>query len=279
MMRPAEVVRRGADHLARHDVESPLATAEQLMMSVLASDRTSVYARTDGLSSAEARTYGRLLCRRCAGTPTQHLTGEVGFRRLLLEVRPGVFVPRPETERLVEVALDLLEGSSRAPIVVDVGTGTGAVALALADERPGVRVVATDEAEEAVALARANAGRLRLDVDVRLGDLLEPLDDALGGRVDVVVSNPPYVDPAWSAELSPEVLADPPAALFGGVDVYERLFAQARRWLRAGGGVAVEVDVRIAGDVADAAARAGFRDVAIHRDLAGRDRVVAARAP
>ena len=276
-MRPAEVVRRGADYLARHDIDSPLANAEQLMMSVLHTDRAGVYARVGDLSTVEARRYGRLLCRRCVGVPTQHLTGEAGFRRLLLEVAPGVFVPRPETETLVEVALELIAGVDE-PVVVDVGTGTGAVALAIADEAPGARVLATDLSAEAVVLARRNAARLDLDVDVRAGDLLDPIDAALRGAVDLVVSNPPYVDPSWRGELSNEVLADPPLALFGDLTVYERLFVAARAWLRAGGGVAVEVDVRIAADVADAAARAGFADITTHRDLGGRDRVVAGRA-
>jgi release factor glutamine methyltransferase len=277
-MRPADVVRRGADYLARHDVQSPLSASEQLMMSVIGGDRAGVYARTDGLTTAEARTFGRLLCRRCAGTPTQHLTGEAGFRRLVLEVRPGVFVPRPETEILVDVALAMLrERGSAAPLVVDVGTGTGAVALAIADELAAARLVATDLSAEAVALARANAERLGLPIDVREGDLLAPLEPDVRRRVDLVVSNPPYVDPSWAPELSSEVRADPPLALFGDLDLYRRLFAEARAWLREGGGVAVEVDVRTAGDVADAAALAGFADVRIHQDLAGRDRVVAGR--
>ena len=278
MMRPADVVRRGADYLERHDVQSPLSTSEQLMMSVIGADRAGVYARTGGLTTAEARSFGRLLCRRCGGTPTQHLTGEAGFRRLVLEVRPGVFVPRPETELLVDVALAVLrERGVAAPLVVDVGTGTGAIALAIADELPAARLVATDLSAEAVALVRANAERLGLPVDVREGDLLAPLEPGLRGQVDLIVSNPPYLDPSWEPELPAEVRADPPLALFGDVGVYERLFAESRAWLREGGGVAVEVDVRIASDVADAAALAGFGDVRVHEDLAGRDRVVAGR--
>jgi release factor glutamine methyltransferase len=276
-MRPSEVVRRGADYLARHEVESPLPAAEQLMMSVLRTDRAGLYTRAEGLSSAEARAFGRLLCRRCAGTPTQHLTGEVGFRRLVLEVREGVFVARPETEILVDVALAMLPEDGDA-VVVDVGTGTGAVALAIADERPATRVLATDLSAEAVALAGANATRLGLHVEVLVGDLLDPLDPGVQGRVDLVVSNPPYLDVAERDGLPREVLADPPLALFGDVGGYERLFGAARAWLRAGGGVAVEVDGRIAGDVADAAARAGFRDVTVHPDLAERPRVVSGRS-
>ena len=277
-MRPAEVVRRGADYLARHDVDAPLPTAEQLMMSVLGADRAGIYTRREGLDTAQARRYGRLLCRRCAGTPTQHLTGQAGFRRLVLEVRPGVFVPRPETEILVDIALQMMAGH-QAPVVADVGTGAGAVALAIRDERPDTRVVATDRSPEATDLARANAARLQLDVEVFEGDLLDALPETLRGAVDLVVSNPPYVDPSEETLLPAEVRADPPMALFGGLEVYERLFREAGRWLSAGGGVAVEVDPRSAADVADAAARAGFLDPSIHPDLAGRERVVAARRP
>ncbi len=104
-MRPAELARRGAAYLARHGVESPEANAELLLRSVLGIDRTALATRDTALSREEARAYGRALCRRCTGTPLQHLTGEQGFRRLVLRVRPGVFVPRPETEVLVDAAL------------------------------------------------------------------------------------------------------------------------------------------------------------------------------
>ncbi|MGZ8604852.1 MAG: N5-glutamine methyltransferase family protein, partial [Actinomycetota bacterium] len=173
-MRPADVLRRATDYLDRHGVESPAANAERLLMHVLGTDRAGLLTRTDGLDTREARTFGRALCQRCAGTPLQHLVGEQAFRRLELEVRPGVFVPRPETELLVEHALEALEGVE-GPTIVDVGTGTGAIALAMKDERPGAAVYATDVSPEAVELARANAGRLGLDVRVLLGHLLEPL--------------------------------------------------------------------------------------------------------
>jgi release factor glutamine methyltransferase len=141
-VRPAQVVRRAADYLERHGVESPVPTAERLLAHVLETDRAGIYARS-GLSTQEARRFGRALCRRCAGEPLQHVTGEQGFRRLVLGVRPGVFVPRPETEVLVQAVLDELR-SVDSPLVVDVGTGTGAVALALADELPSATVHATD---------------------------------------------------------------------------------------------------------------------------------------
>ena len=144
-MRPAEVARRGADYLRHHGVDAQEAAAESdaLLQRILGVDRAGLFTRMDGLTTAEAKAYGRALCRRCTGTPLQHLTGEQGFRRLVLEVRPGVFVPRPETEVLVEIGLRAVAAIDR-PIVVDLCTGTGAVALAIADEHPGARVSATD---------------------------------------------------------------------------------------------------------------------------------------
>jgi release factor glutamine methyltransferase len=277
-MRPAEVVRRGSRYLERHGVEAPEVSAEALMMFVLETDRATLYAREHGLSSAEARAYGRALCLRCTGTPLQHLTGEQGFRHLVLAVGPGVFIPRPETEVLVDVALQLLDGAA-TPCVVDLCTGSGAVALAIADEHPGARVMATDVSEPAVALARENAGRLGLAVDVRAGDLFEPLPEGCRRQVDLVVANPPYLSIELTADLPPEVHADPPEALFGGVEVTRRLITEAFAWLRPGGAVAVECDERAAAAVAAAARDAGFEEVFVRRDLNGRDRVVGARRP
>jgi len=276
-MRPAEVLRRASGYLDRHGVESPHATAEILLMHVLGTDRAGLYARSEGLDGREARMYGRAICQRCTGTPVQHLTGDQPFRRITLEVRPGVFVPRPETELLVEHALAEV-GDREGPVVVDAGTGTGAIALAVKDERPDATVFATDLSTEAVDLARANASRLGLDVTVVVGDLLEPLPVELRGWVDLVVSNPPYV-PAEDLEgLPAEVRADPALALVGGIDVYERLGAQAARWLQGEGVLAVEIDARLGPQVTRALSGA-FADVRVERDLAGRDRVVLARVP
>jgi release factor glutamine methyltransferase len=276
-VRPAEVVHRAADFLARHDVQSPQATAETLMMLVLGTDRAGVYARAEALDAREARLFGRAICQRCAGTPLQHLTGEQSFRRITLEVRAGVFVPRPETEILVEAALERL-GAGDDPVVVDVGTGTGAVALSIKDELPGARVFATDVSPEAIELARANADRLGLDVTVLSGELLDPLPSELRGWVDLVVSNPPYVTPEEFEDLPPEVRADPATALLGGIEAYESLARDAARWLRDGGVLAVEIGERQAAGVVRLLGGA-FTEVEVRPDLAGRDRVVVARRP
>jgi release factor glutamine methyltransferase len=277
-VRPSEVARRAADYLARHDVAAPRATAEILLADVLGTDRTGIYTREAGLTSREARRFGRALCLRCTGTPVQHLTSRQAFRRLELLVRPGVFIPRPETERLVDVALELVAGVE-APTVVDVGTGTGAVALAIADERRDASVWATDVSEEAVDLAERNAERLGLRLALRHGDLLDALPDDLRGTLDLVVSNPPYVDPANAAALPREVLADPPGAVFGRPELTGTLLRQASAWLRPGGGVAVEIEDSSGDAVVRAARDAGFAAVTVHRDLNDRDRVVAGRRP
>jgi release factor glutamine methyltransferase len=277
-MRPSEVLRRATAYLERHGVDSPRTSAEALLASVLGSDRAGLYARSGGLSTAEAKAFGRALCQRCTGVPLQHLIGSQQFRHLELAVRPEVFVPRPETEVLVDVALQALPADGR-PVVVDVGTGTGAVALAIAHERPGAHVFATDVSPEAVALARENARQLSLAVTVLDGDLLAPLPPELAGQVDLVVSNPPYVSEQDYAGLPPEVRADPEGALLGGTTVHRRLAAEVPRWLRPGGAMAVEIGDTQAHEVRAILANAGFEQVRVSPDLAGRDRVVAGFLP
>lgn len=276
-MRPSEVLARATRYLERHGVPSARTNAEVLLMHVLGTDRGGLYARAEGLDAREARMFGRALCQRCAGTPLQHLTGEQAFRRIVLEVRPGVFVPRPETEVLVDVGLRTVR-DAESPVVVDVGAGSGAVALAVKDERPDAKVLATDLSPEAVELTCANAARLGLEVDVRQGDLLEPLPPELRGWVDLVLCNPPYVTLEEYADLPAEVRAEPALALLGGIEVHERLAAQALRWLRDGGALAVEIGEGQRQAVSDLLRRS-FADVRVHADLAGRDRVVAGRRP
>ncbi len=276
-MRPSEVLRRATRYLDRHGVDSPEATAEVLLMHVLETDRAGLYAREGGLDAREARMFGRAICQRCTGVPVQHLTGRQGFRRIVVEVRPGVFVPRPETELLVEHALSAL-GDAPDPVIVDAGTGTGAIALSIKDERPDAKVFATDLSPEAVELARANADRLGLEVSVLEGDLLSPVPEDLRGGVGLVVSNPPYLPEAELDGLPPEVRADPPLALVGGLEPYRRLAGDAPGWLREGGILAVEIDARRGEDVVGVLGSA-FVDVRLEPDLAGRDRVVVARAP
>jgi release factor glutamine methyltransferase len=271
-MRPAELVRRATRYLEAHGVDSPQHTAEALLMDLLGLDRARLYARSEGMDSATARLFGRALCQRCTGTPLQHLTGEQQFMDLTLRVRPGVFIPRPETEVLVEAAVEALAGR-RSPVVVDVGTGTGAVALAITRVRPDAKVLATDVSGQAVELARENAERLGLGVDVRRGDLLEGLPPDLAGTVDLIVSNPPYVTEEEYDTLPAEVKADPREALVGGVEFHRRLTEEAVNWLCLGGWLVVEVGSAQGLEVGRLFEARSF-DAEVLPDLAGRDRVV-----
>jgi release factor glutamine methyltransferase len=273
---PADVVRAGADYLARHGVQSPRETAETLLMRLLSTDRAGLYSLREGLDQATARLFARSLCARCRGTPVQYLTGEQQFRQLRLRVTPEVLIPRPETEVLVDVAVDLLPSSGR-PVVVDVGTGTGAVALALKFERPESRVVATDMSEAAVALARDNAKALNLDVEIRQGDLLDALPEHLRGEIDVIVSNPPYLTEEEYESLPLEVRAEPYGALVGGTDVHRRLVEQAPAWLRPGGWLVVEIGADQGPEVSARFETNGFVVVEVLPDLTGRERVVRGR--
>ena len=264
------MVRRAADYLARHDVESPRETAEALLGYFLRTDRAGLYAREEGLDTGTARLLGRALCQRCHGVPLQYLTGEQQFFDLVLGVAPGVFVPRPETEVLAERAVEVLR---RPGTAVDVGTGTGAVALAIKRFRPEASVWATDISEDAVRVARANAARHDLAVEVLEGDLFSPLPGHLRGSVDLVVSNPPYVTREEYQTLPSEVRAEPYEALVGTTDVTRRVVGEAPAWLAPGGWLVMEIGAA-RGDEAQALLAERFERIEVLPDLAGRDRVV-----
>ncbi|MCM2256401.1 MAG: peptide chain release factor N(5)-glutamine methyltransferase [Vicinamibacteria bacterium] len=256
--------------------------AELLLRHVLGWSRADVIARgAEPLAAAAAERLAALVARRAARVPLQHLTGGQAFWRHEFAVSPAVLIPRPETELLVERALDLLAPTAAAT-VVDVGTGSGCIALSIAAERAQARVIGIDLSAVALDMARLNARRLALEprVEWREGDLLGPVVD-LTGQLDLVVSNPPYVDAG--DPLEPEVRDHEPAlALFPpgeGLSVYRRLWPQAAAALRPGGWALVEVGAGQAGEVAALAAAAGLDEVATFADLQGIPRVVQARRP
>jgi len=251
-------------------VDTPRLDAEVLLAHVLGVDRAAlVMDRERPVQGAAVRAYQDAVRRRAiAREPVAYITGTKGFRHLDLAVDPRVLIPRPETETLVEAAVAELARGAR---VADVGTGSGAIALALADERPDLDVVATDVSEDALAVARANAARLGLAVAFVRGDLLDG-----AGRVDAVLSNPPYVEDG--APLAPEIDRHEPAlALRAGPDglaVVRRLVAAAAAADAAFLGV--EVGAGQAADVQALARADGFARTAARRDLAGIERVVLA---
>ena len=212
--------------------------------------------------------------------PLQHITGTAAFGPVHLHVGPGVFIPRPETEALLEWALR--QPLPDSPVIVDLCTGSGALAVALATERPDARVIAVDDDPVALGYARRNAPAA---VRVLQADVADPgvLSD-LAGTVDLVVANPPYIPAgvAHAAVLEPEVAEhDPAHALYGGPDgmaVISPVVARAADWLTAGGLLAVEHDDTTSAATVEVMRAAGvFEDVTPHRDLTGRPRFVTAR--
>lgn len=277
----ARAVERLTGRLAAAGVPTPDTDARLLVAAALGWSPTRLgLGAAAPLPAAAARRLRRWARRRAAREPLQLILGTVGFRHLDLAVRPGVFVPRPETEVLAGEAI------ARTPaggVVVEPCTGSGVVACAVAQEADPARVVATDSSPEAVALARANARRLGLAVEVRRGDLLDGAPQVLRGHTDVVVCNPPYLSWGEVGALEPEVREwDPPEALVtgpGGHETTDRLIAAAPAWLRPGGWLVVEV----ADDRAERTRRGcragGLADARVVRDLAGRERIVCARLP
>lgn len=243
--------------------------AELLLAEALGVDRLALL--TDSrreVAGPAVRAFQDAVRRRSAGRePVAYIIGRRGFRHLELAVDTRVLVPRPETELLVEVGLELPRGAR----VVDVGTGSGAIALALKHERPDLDVLATDVSADALEVARANAARLGLQVECACGDLLAGV-----GEADAVLSNPPYVPDGERAQLAPEITGhEPPGALFAGpdgLDVIRRLVPAAADTGAAL--LAIEVGTGQASAVAELMYAAGYQSSCARRDLAGIERVV-----
>lgn len=215
-----------------------------------------------------------LVARRAGGEPLAHVTGTAGFRRLDLASDRRALIPRPETEGLVALVLERMDRG----VAADVCTGSGCIALSLALEGRFDRVLGTDCSEEALALARENAARTRLEVEWRLGDLVEPLR---GESLDVLVANPPYLTEAEHAALNPAVRAWEPALALrsgkDGLDATRALLSGALGVVKPGGWIALEVDCARGAAVARLAAASGWSAAELHRDLFDRARYVLAR--
>ena len=275
-MRPLEAVRAVATELEAARVPSPRVDAEILVSHVLAISRTAVYAGDRELDEADTRRLRSLVERRRMREPLAYILGEWGFRGLTLAVDRRVLVPRPETESVVERCLVHLR-RLREPRVLDVGTGSGAIALAIADEHPGARVTGTDASRDALAVAEENVRRTGLGGRVRLvhGDLFA----GLSGPFDLVVSNPPYVEPDEADALEPEVrVHEPREALLAGGQT-EAIARGARGLLRPGGRLVLETASARAAETAGLLRSLGYEDVLTTPDLAGEDRTVEGRMP
>lgn len=269
--------------LAAAGVSDPEVDAELLLGHVLGQSRGGVQAKLvvgAEVSGEDASALDALVARRVRREPLQHLTGRAAFRSLELYVGPGVFVPRPETEQVTQIAVDALRAvPSPEPVAVDLGSGSGAIAISLATEVPHSRVYAVEKSSDAVEWTRRNAGRFAgSNLAVVHADLAEALPE-LDGTVDLVISNPPYV-PDEAVPRDPEVwLHDPAMALYGGIDgldVVRALSQRALRLLHPGGLLVIEHGELQAAPIAALLEADGWHGIAHHRDLTSRDRATTA---
>ena len=295
------ILKEGIARLRAGRVPSDTLAAEVLLLYSLGRDRSWLYSHADEqLDPYLVANYFTLVARRVAGEPTQYLTGKQEFWGLEFEVTPAVLIPRPETEHVVEVALERLGAAgikidmkTGAPSprlrIADVGTGSGCIAVALAHELPHAEIFATDISVEALHVARGNGARHRVDeriyfveTDLLAGIYLSPLASARSPQLfDLIVSNPPYVARNEAESLQREVREhEPEAALYGGptgVEIYARLIEQAGAWLRPGGNLVLELGYGAADAVrAMIAGRPEWANVCVTNDLAGIPRVLAA---
>jgi release factor glutamine methyltransferase len=265
---------QGTSLLEDAGIAAPRLTAEVLLGHALGQERTFLYAHSDReLREVEWIHYGRYLHERLNGKPTQYITGRQEFYGREFRVTPDVLIPRPETELVVETALDVGRGARR---IVDAGCGSGAIAVTLQLET-GALVAGTDISAAALAVAADNGRRLGARVEWAQCDLLSAI---AGASVDMIVSNPPYVPLGDRAGLQREVRDyEPEVALFAGptgFEIYEKLVADAARVLRPGGWLVLELGYT-SRDRVTAMLGAGWRDVRIVPDLAGIPRVLAGR--
>jgi release factor glutamine methyltransferase len=285
------LLRRGIEQLRAAKVSSYTLTAELLLLQSSAHDRTWIYTHPDEVLPLEAiDKFLALVKRRSGGEPTQHLTGKQEFWGLEFEVSPDVLIPRPETEHLIEVALDRLAvrevRAGRDPrltgndvTLVDIGTGSGCIAVALAKELSDAEIYATDISPKALEVAKRNAARHGLRERIRFAesDLLETVASL---SFDLIVSNPPYVGLCEAETLAVEVRDhEPPQALYGGQEGYEfygELIVQAGRQLKPGGLLVLELGHKSLAAVQPLLDTSAWANVGVTKDLSGMDRVLSA---
>ncbi|MGE8329074.1 peptide chain release factor N(5)-glutamine methyltransferase [Pseudomonas urmiensis] len=253
--------------------------AELLLAAALGKSRSYLHTWPERIvSSAAAQVFADFLSRRRAGEPVAYILGQQGFWKLDLEVAPHTLIPRPDTELLVETALELLPATPAR--MLDLGTGTGAIALALASERPAWQVMAVDRIDEAVALAERNRQRLQLNnVHVRTSHWYDALD---GERFDLIISNPPYIRAEDPHLVAGDVRFEPTSALVAGQDGLDDLrviIAQAPGHLLPGGWLLLEHGYDQAADVRELLSQQGFGDVCSRIDLGGHERISLGRLP
>ena len=268
------LIKRATEILRERGSKSPRLDAELLLTHSLGfKSRVELYTNFERpLTEEEVEAYRQLIIRRAKGEPVAYITGRKEFFGFEFKVEKGVLIPRPETELLVEVVYERIKGKEGLKIV-DVGTGSGCIAITLCKLTGGKhRITAVDISEKALKVAGENAERLNCPVEFKRSDLLKEVE----GKLDVVVSNPPYISLKDKRVEKEVVKFEPAVALFAGetgLEVIERLVKEAGEKLKEGGFIALEFGQGQAGKVKELMEREGFTEVKIYRDLAGIERV------
>jgi release factor glutamine methyltransferase len=279
-----ELLKVSDDYLRQKGVDNPRLSAEVLLAHHLKVDRVRLYLEFEKpLNEEELAGYRSLIRRRAIREPLQYITGIQGFWSTELAVRPGVLIPRPETELLVEQSLEIVRGSGiLKPRILDLCTGSGALVVSFGREIGDALLFASDVSEEALAVARENASRLGLGqrIEFLAGDLLGPSRER-GLSYHLIVCNPPYVASEEMAALMPEVRHEPALALDGGrggMAIIERVIGEAPDCLEPGGWLLIEMDPRQVQDALGMIEEAGgYCDQRAVKDYSRRDRVIVAR--
>ncbi len=272
-------------YFSEKKIENPRLQAELLLANALGFSRVDLYLNYDRpLSIKERKVYRQAIKERLQGVPLQFITGIQPFRHLILDIREDVFIPRPETEILVEKALEVITDQGKDYEVLDLGTGTGAVALSLAYEKEKLLVIASDISLKALILAKKNCRKYNLEDRVKFlqANFFKPIKEQDEGLFNIIISNPPYVPTKDKEKLPPEVaIYEPEKSIFGGedgLDFLKHIILNTHQYLRNNGYILLE----IGHDQAEAVKQimlesAMYNDIEVFKDLANRDRVIRAR--
>jgi len=276
-----EAARCAGARLERAGVPEPVASAEVLLSELLSVGRAELAASAVPLTAEQASLYEAWISRRIKREPVQRILGYAYFRNLVLDLNEETLIPRPDTESVVDAALEQIDSRGYPCVVLDVGTGSGAIAISIAQERPRCEVHAADISEAALRIARQNAAKNDAAVSFHEADVASGLH-FLNGSIDLLISNPPYVDEISAARrLAPEVREwDPPVALYSGTDelaFFRRIFAETPPLLRRGADVVLEIGEGQAGKVQGLGSKSGFVPLGVRNDLAGTPRAVLLR--
>jgi len=269
-------------YFKKFNIEWPHLEAEILLSHALALPRIQLYVQFERvLKDDELAKYKALILRRSKREPIAYITGHQPFMSLDLEVNSSVLIPRPETEKLVEVAIEAAKGIEK-PLIADIGVGSGAIAVSLAKHLPQAELIGTDSSVEALEVVKKNADKTGVSDRCKFlsGDLFAPLD-GYKGKFDIVVSNPPYIKTGEIDKLQPEIKFEPRGALDGGEDglkFYRIISAQAAEYIKSGGFLILEVGMGQAQDVVKLIeGTKRFQSSKIIKDLSGIDRVVTSK--